>query len=81
MSVNTGLNHDAKGIKLIRESVFSMVERITVSLPPELAEQINEQLDYGDSRSEWIREAIKLRLETEQQAGNPSRPTPVHVVS
>lgn len=81
MSVNTELNHDAKGIKLIRESVFSMVERITVSLPPELAEQINEQLDYGDSRSEWIREAIKLRLETEQQAGNPSRPTPVHIVS
>lgn len=81
MSVNTELNHDAKGIKLIRESVFSMVERITVSLPPELAEQINEQLDYGDSRSEWIREAIKLRLETEQQAGNPSRPTHVHVVS
>lgn len=40
-----------------------MTERITISVPDELAEQINQQLSYGDNRSEWIRAAIEQRLE------------------
>jgi Arc/MetJ-type ribon-helix-helix transcriptional regulator len=39
-----------------------MTERITISVPDELADQINARLSYGDNRSEWIREAIEQRL-------------------
>lgn len=39
-----------------------MTERITISVPDDLAEQINKQLSYGDNRSEWIRAAIEQRL-------------------
>jgi len=28
----------------------------------ELVEQIESQLEYGDSKSDWIREAIRQRL-------------------
>lgn len=36
--------------------------RPTVSMPDELEEQIEMQLSYGDSKSEWIRHAIQLRM-------------------
>lgn len=35
--------------------------KITIHVPPELAEQINEDCGYG-SRSEWFREAARLKL-------------------
>ena len=35
-----------------------MIDRVTVSLSEDLVEEINGKLEYGDSRSEWIREAI-----------------------
>lgn len=38
---------------------------VTVPMPAELDDQIKSQLDYGDSRAEWIREAIRQRLERE----------------
>lgn len=44
-----------------------MTERITITVPEELAEEINAQLEYGDNRSEWIREAIRMRLEAESE--------------
>jgi metal-responsive CopG/Arc/MetJ family transcriptional regulator len=39
-----------------------MAKKITVSLPDELLQEIHGQLDYGDNRSEWIREAVVRRL-------------------
>lgn len=45
-----------------------MSERITITMSEELAEEINGQLDYGDNRSEWIREAIKMRLQQEGES-------------
>ena len=36
---------------------------ITVPMPEALRDQIDKQLEYGDSRSEWIRQAIREKLE------------------
>jgi len=36
---------------------------ITVPMPKSLRDEIDGQLEYGDSRSEWIREAIRQRLD------------------
>lgn len=50
---------------------------VTVSLPAEWVEEIdNEHLGYGDSRSAWIREAVRQRLEREgdSSVGNPIDP-------
>lgn len=35
--------------------------RATINLDDELNEQIENQLSYGDSKSEWVRHAIKMR--------------------
>jgi len=35
---------------------------VTVSLPADWVDEIDDQLEYGDSRSAWIREAVRLRL-------------------
>jgi metal-responsive CopG/Arc/MetJ family transcriptional regulator len=45
---------------------------VTVSLPAEWVEDLDESLDYGDSRSAWIREAVRQRLEREPPEGNPN---------
>lgn len=37
--------------------------RPTISMPDELEERVEMQLSYGDSKSEWIRHATKLRLQ------------------
>ena len=36
-----------------------------VLLPEEVDEAIEEQLDYGDSKSGWIRETCEMRLNGE----------------
>jgi len=38
---------------------------VTVPMSVELDEQVKGQLEYGDSRAEWIREACRRRLEAE----------------
>lgn len=43
---------------------------VTVPMPGELHDEIVDNLEYGDSKAGWIREAIRLRLEHE---GNGSR--------
>jgi len=48
-----------------------MTERITISVPDEMAEQINARLSYGDNRSEWIREAIEQRLDDRDPHNEP----------
>lgn len=46
--------------------------RITISIPDEVADEVDAQLEYGDSRSEWIQTAIEQRLEREADAENRS---------
>jgi len=41
------------------------MERITISIDDELLEEINDQLEYGDSRSEWFEVAACQRLQDE----------------
>ncbi|MDL0127108.1 ribbon-helix-helix domain-containing protein [Halobacterium salinarum] len=49
---------------------------VTVPMPGKMVDEIDAQLEYGDSRSEWIREAVRQRLDQEADAeGNPN-PTP-----
>lgn len=38
-------------------------ERVDVYVPHRLRERIEDRLEYGDSLSEWMREAAKQRLE------------------
>jgi len=49
-----------------------MTERITISLPDEMAESIHEQLSYGDNRSEWVRDAIEEKLDRESHETDES---------
>lgn len=49
---------------------------VTVSLPKNWADEIEGQLGYGDSRSAWIREAVRQRLAREGIIeGNPTKMT------
>jgi predicted transcriptional regulator len=43
------------------------VQRITISIPDDLKERVHAELDYEDNRSEWIRDAIQAKLDSEQQ--------------
>ena len=38
---------------------------VTVPMPGELHDEIVENLEYGDSKAGWIREAIRMRLDHE----------------
>jgi len=40
-------------------------EQVDVYLSGELLEQVEEQLDYGDSLSGWIRAATQQRIDRE----------------
>jgi Arc/MetJ-type ribon-helix-helix transcriptional regulator len=37
----------------------------SLRLPDELEEEIEQELSYGDSKSEWIREAIRIRQQVD----------------
>lgn len=40
-------------------------EQITVSMPEDMVNEIDGRLEYGDSRAEWIREAVRERLDVQ----------------
>lgn len=45
---------------------------IGLRIDDDLLDRVDEQLDYGDSRSEWIREAIRQRLnQVEDETDTP----------
>jgi Arc/MetJ-type ribon-helix-helix transcriptional regulator len=39
----------------------------TFRMSDELDQKVESQLDYGDSKSEYIREAVELRLQLENE--------------
>jgi len=43
---------------------------VTVPMPGALLEQIDSELEYGDSRSEWIRDACRRKLEGDDPTTN-----------
>jgi len=43
---------------------------VTVPLPGELNDAIEGELEYGDAKAEWIREAIRQRLQRDAESGN-----------
>jgi len=45
-----------------------MTHRMTISMPDELAERINDQLTYGDNRSELIRELLRDALDEREDS-------------
>lgn len=48
---------------------------VTVPMPGDMVDRIDGQLEYGDSRAGWIREAVEERLERlEAEEGNPKIP-------
>jgi len=49
---------------------------VTVSLPAEWVSDIDGNLDYGDSRSAWIRDAVEQRLEREGYFDDEETDTP-----
>jgi len=44
---------------------------VTVPMPGDMVDEIDDLLGYGDSRAAWIREAVRQRLEREVAEGNP----------
>jgi len=48
---------------------------VTVPMPGDMVDAIEDQLEYGDSRAGWIREAVEQRLEREESEGNPTTAT------
>lgn len=51
---------------------------ISVCMPGELDEAIKRHLDYGDSKSEWIREAIRERLQRQDPDAGPDTALEAH---
>ena len=45
-------------------------QEVTVPMPGSLHDQIVDELEYGDSKAGWIREAIEMRLD-ESAAAEP----------
>ncbi len=51
---------------------------ISVCMPGELDAAIKDHLSYGDSKSEWIREAIRQRLNREDADAGPDSALEAH---
>ena len=59
---------------------MSMQDRkdISVCMPGELDAAIKDHLSYGDSKSEWIREAIRQRLSQDDADAGPDTALEAH---
>lgn len=49
---------------------------VTVPMPGVMHEDIIENLEYGDSKAGWIREAIQMRLDAEDDEADEGNPSP-----
>lgn len=43
----------------------SATDKVTAHVPEDWVDAIEAELDYGDHKSEWVREAIRRRLRDE----------------
>lgn len=46
---------------------------VSVNMPVELNAEIEEQLGYGDSKSEWIRQACREKLSRSEDGDDPPK--------
>lgn len=46
---------------------------VSVNMPVELNAKIEEQLGYGDSKSEWIRQACREKLSRSEDDDDPPK--------
>lgn len=46
-----------------QNDIMVKTSEITVPMEPELEQAIEDQLGYGDSKAEYIREAVRQRLD------------------
>jgi Arc/MetJ-type ribon-helix-helix transcriptional regulator len=53
----------------LAKTINTLMAVNTFRMPDELDSAVEEQLSYGDSKSEYIRTAIKLRLELAELCG------------
>lgn len=55
-----------------RWNMAKKTERVATNVTPEKKEQIENELDYGDHISDWLREAIDEKLARDDgDQGNP----------
>lgn len=52
------------------------MKEITISVDEDDLEEIEDELEYGDSRSGWIREAIRQRLGKDSNGDESGNETP-----
>jgi Arc/MetJ-type ribon-helix-helix transcriptional regulator len=50
---------------------------VTISISDDLKDEVDGQPEYGDSRSEWIQNAIEMKLEQQGDAEDRSPADPV----
>jgi len=50
------------------------MERWTISVPDDTAEEVMSQLSWGDNRSAWVVDAIERKLEHQQQGDVTEKP-------
>ena len=53
------------------------MDRISISIPEDLKDEVDDQLEYGDSRSGWIQDAIEMKLEQQDDTEKRSPADPV----
>ncbi len=54
------------GLNFTTSEMQNMV-RTTINMDESLDREVENRLSYGDSKSQWIRNSIKLRLEVDSQ--------------
>lgn len=56
-------------------------EMLGVRISPELMDRMEEQLEYGDTKSGWVREAIRQRLEKIECDESGNRPSQTEIAT
>jgi hypothetical protein len=50
-------------VQQCNRAMTKKTERVAASVEPETKEEIENELEYGDTISDWVREAIREKLE------------------
>jgi len=60
-------------VKWQRERCGSVDNRfdLTIPVPGELNDRVEDQLEYGDSKAGWVRDAIRMRILLEEYSSLP----------
>jgi len=53
------------------------MKRWTISVPDDMAAEVMAELDWGDSRSAWVRDAIDMKLASDAEPDADTLPDPL----